>query len=109
MWIIRLETVNILSGLQSGLLDCLTLSNIVIATLDISLLILIYCSSYFTIAVVILKLFASFIHCSFYSYRSFKYCTSDNCCFFSLLKAITKIKSKLIAIASKRERKASNS
>ena len=29
----------------------------------------------------------SFLHCSMYSYRSFKYCDSDSCCSFSIFKS----------------------
>ena len=47
---------------------------------------------------------ASFLYCSFYSFRSSNYCDSNSCRSFTILKAIAKSKNTHVAIAFKSEK-----
>ena len=56
-----------------------------------------YCDSFIDLFV------ASFLYCFSYSYRSSKYCDSNNCCSFKFFKALLKSNCNLFAIAFKNE------
>ena len=87
-------------------------SNIAIAILNFSLLIPIYLSLFqlclslcFNFCISFVDWFmASFLYCFPYSYRSSKYCDSNSCRSFTLLKALAKSKSTHIAFAFKSEK-----
>ena len=78
------------------------ISNIAIAILNFSLLLLVKLWLLISFASVMWYwFFASFLDCSFYSYRSSYYRDNNSCCSFRLLRVLVKSNCNLFSFASK--------